>query len=261
VVIVSPVKDSPKGSRQNEHEHELPPGEGRRQFVRGTMVAATSIQGWVLFATFIGFGGLIRDLNFPLGAAVLSTFLIWAMPAQVLLVSGWAAGNAAAVIALAVGLSSVRMFPMTASLMPYLRPKRGGVFVQLLAAHFVAVTAWVEGSKRLPHMHKDRRVPFFFGMGMALVGLSTVSTLVGYELAGTLPHALATGLLFLTPISFLLQMSSNARDIVDKAALAFGLGFAPVFAEIGGQLDMLWTGLAGGSAAWLLHRILKRRKK
>ncbi len=223
--------------------------------------ASISIQGWVLFATFVGFGGLIRDLGFPLGAALLSTLLIWAMPAQVLLVSGWASGTATAVIALGIGLSSVRMFPMTASLTPYLRPKRGGVFVQLLAAHFVAVTAWVEGMKRLPHMHPGRRLPFFFGMGISLVAFSTLSTLIGFYLAGSLPHALATGLLFLTPISFLLQMTNNARDIVDKAALAFGLGLAPVFAEIGGRFDMLWTGLVGGTAAWLLHRLLKRRKK
>lgn len=258
--IVAPVQDSSKRS-PSEHETELPPGEGRRQFVRGMVTSATSIQGWVLFATFLGFGGLIRDLGFPLGAALLSTLLIWAMPAQVLLVGGWAAGNPAPVIALAVGLSSVRMFPMTASLMPYLRPKRGGVFVQLLAAHFVAVTAWVEGLRRLPHMHSGRRVPFFFGLGMTLVVLSGFSTVVGFYLAGSLPHALATGLLFLTPISFLLQMSLNARDIVDKAALIFGLGFAPFFAVVGGRFDMLWTGLAGGSAAWLLHRFLRRRKQ
>ncbi len=124
-----------------------------------------------------------------------------------------------------------------------------------------AVTAWVEGMKRLPHMHEERRIPFFFGMSTTLVFLSMISTLVGYELAGLLPRALATGLLFLTPISFLLQLSNNARDIVDKSALVFGLALAPVFAEIGGRLDMLWTGLTGGGMAWALHYFLKRRKK
>jgi hypothetical protein len=31
-----------------------------------------------------------------------------------------------------------------------------------------------------------------------------------------------------------------------------------VFAIYGGRLDLLWTGLAGGAAAWLVHRVRRR---
>jgi predicted branched-subunit amino acid permease len=214
----------------------------------------------VLFASFIGFGGLIRDIGFPLGAAVLSTLLVWALPAQVLLVGGYAAGNAAPVIALAVALSSVRLFPMTAAILPYLRGARRAMGVQLVAAHFVAVTAWIEGMRHLPKLPQEGRLPFFFGLAVPLVLSSMVSTAIGYQLAGTLPRALAIGLLFLTPLSFLIQLSHNARDIVDRLALLFGLLLAPVFAEFGGRLDLLWTGLVGGAAAWGVHRYLKKRQ-
>jgi predicted branched-subunit amino acid permease len=214
----------------------------------------------VLFASFIGFGGLIRDIGFPLGAAILSTLLVWALPAQVLLVGGYAAGNAAPVIALAVALSSVRLFPMTAAILPYLRERRRSTVVQLLAAHFVAVTAWIEGMRHLPKLPTEARVPFFFGLAVPLVISSMISTAIGYHLAGTLPRALAIGLLFLTPLSFLIQLSHNARDIVDRLALLFGLLLAPFIAEFGGRLDLLWTGLVGGAAAWGVHRFLKRRR-
>jgi predicted branched-subunit amino acid permease len=227
--------------------------------LRGAWAGITSVQGLVLFASFIGFGGLCRGVEFPLGAALLSVLLVWALPAQVLLVGGYAAGNAAAAIALAVGLSSVRLFPMAASLVPYVRGPRAGVAVQFLVAHFVAVTAWIEGMRRLPTLPREARVPFFFGLAGLLVLSSMVSTTIGFQLAGTLPRALAAGLLFLTPLSFLIQLSHNARDFVDRAALAFGLALAPVVAEVGGRLDLLWTGLIGGAAAWAAHRFIKRR--
>ncbi|HXL68006.1 MAG TPA: branched-chain amino acid ABC transporter permease, partial [Xanthobacteraceae bacterium] len=75
----------------------------------------------------------------------------------------------------------------------------------------------------------------------------------------TLPHALATGLLFLTPISFLLALTRNARDLVDDLSLAFGLALAPVMALYAGTLDLLWTGLVGGTAAYAAHRIWEKR--
>lgn len=235
------------------------PASGARWLMRGAWAAATSVQGLVLFAAFIGFGGLCRDVDFPLGAAVLSIALVWALPAQVLLVGGYAAGNAAPVIALAVGLSSVRLFPMAASLIPYLRGHRGGIGAQLLAAHFVAVTAWIEGMKRLPKLPREARMPFFFGLAGLLVVSSMVSTLIGFHLAGTLPRSLAAGLLFLTPLSFLIQLAHNGRDLVDRLSLAFGLVLAPFIAEIGGRLDLLWTGLIGGGAAWAVHRFRRGR--
>ena len=231
-----------------------------RWFLRGARVAATSVQGLVLFASMVGFGGLCRDIGFPIGAAMLSSALIWALPAQVLVVGGYAAGNAAPVIALAVALSSIRLFPMTAALMPYLRGRKSGVGVQLLAAHFIAVTAWIEGMRRLPSTPVDGRLPFFFGIGCLLVTSATAATLGGFLLAGTLPRSLAIGLLFLTPLSFLIQLSHNARDMVDRLALAFGLVLAPFMAEIGGRLDLLWTGLVGGTAAWAVHRFVKMRR-
>jgi predicted branched-subunit amino acid permease len=226
---------------------------------QGIWTSATSIQGVVLFASFIGFGGLIRDIGFPLGAAILSTLLVWALPAQVLLAGGYAAGSAAPVIALAVALSSIRLFPMTAAILPYLRGRSRGIGgMQFVAAHFVAVTAWIEGMRHLPKLPAEARLPFFFGLAVPLVISSMVSTAIGYYLAGTLPRALAIGLLFLTPLSFLIQLSHNARDIVDRLALLFGLLLAPLMAEFGGRFDLLWTGLVGGVAAWGVHRFMKR---
>ncbi len=219
-----------------------------------------SQQGYVLWATFVGFGGLVHDANFPLGAALLSTLLVWAIPAQVLLIGGYGAGTPAAAIALAVGLSSARLLPLVVSILPLLRSKRGMV-VQLFAAHFIALGAWVEGMRLLPPLKAENRMPFFLGFAAIFVTGGLIATVIGFALAGTLPRPLALGLVFLTPISFLLALARNARDRVDVLSLIFGLALTPLFAVYGGTLDLLWTGLAGGTAAWAIHRLRKRRRK
>jgi predicted branched-subunit amino acid permease len=231
-----------------------PPEEAPRVWVwRGVRAGMTSLQGIVLFAGFIGFGGLIRDIGFPLGAALLSTILVWALPAQLLIVGGFAAGSPAPVIALAVGLSSVRFFPIVASIMPMIRGK-SGLGTQLFASHFVAVSAWVESIRLIPPLPAHARMPFFLGLSNYFLWGSVVTTVIGYLLAGTLPQALANGLVFLTPISFLLQLIRNARDLVDRLALVLGLALTPVFAQFGGSLDLLWIGLIGGFAAYGIAR-------
>ena len=240
-----------------EHSPEPPLG-GRRSFARGLLAGFTSVQGLVLFASYVGFGGLCAGIGFPMGAAVFSSFLIAALPSQLLLIGGYAAGSGALVIALAVSLSAARLFPLVVTLLPYLRG-RGRFWVQLFATHFVAVTVWVESKRLLPPLPSEGRLPFFFGMVAAFNIGSVAATLIGYMLAGQLPHALAVGLTFLTPISFLLALTRNSRDLVDYLSLAFGLALAPLFAEFGGRLDLLWTGLVGGTAAWLIHRARKTR--
>lgn len=236
-----------------------PPEEAPRVWVwRGVRAGLTSVQGIVLFAGFIGFGGLIRDIGFPLGAALLSTVLVWALPAQLLIVGGFAAGSSAPVIALAVGLSSVRFFPIVASIMPMIRGK-SGLGTQLFASHFVAVSAWVESIRLVPPLPAYARMPFFLGLSNYFLWGSVVTTVIGYFLAGTLPQALANGLVFLTPISFLLQLIRNANDLVDKSALLLGLALTPVFAVYGGSFDLLWIGAIGGGAAYAIGRWRRKR--
>lgn len=234
----------------------LPPP--RVWYWRGMRAGLSSVQGMVLFAGFIGFGGLIRDVGFPLGAAVLSTLVVWALPAQLIIVGGFVAGNPLPVVALAVGLSSVRFFPMVASIMPTIRGK-SGLGTQLLASHFVAVSAWVESIRLMPAIPVEARLPFFFGLSNIFLFGSIAASLAGYLLAGTLPQALVNGLVFLTPISFLLQLIRNSHDTVDWLALAMGLSLAPLFAQFGGSLDLLWIGLIGGSVAYGVGRWRRAR--
>jgi hypothetical protein len=62
-------------------------------------------------------------------------------------------------------------------------------------------------------------------------------------------------LLFLTPMSFLVSTARNARQMVDRLALALGLVIAPALAWWQVGLDLMWTGIAGGTVAYAVHRL------
>jgi predicted branched-subunit amino acid permease len=77
---------------------------------------------------------------------------------------------------------------------------------------------------------------------------------IGYFLTASLPPLLTAAMLFLTPMSFLISTARNARTLADRSALALGLIILPllVYADVG--LDLMWTGIIAGTAAYGIHR-------
>jgi hypothetical protein len=82
-----------------------------------------------------------------------------------------------------------------------------------------------------------------------------VGTVAGYWLVGSLPPLLTAALLFLTPMSFLISTTRNCRLLMDWLALGLGITLGPVLAFWQVGLDLLWTGIIGGSAAYGIHRL------
>lgn len=230
-----------------------------KPFLRGVRHAA-GLPSIVLMCSLVGVGGLARDVGFPMWAGVLSTVLLWAGPAQVLLFGSLAAGQSLAAIAITVSLSSIRFFPMVVSLLPLLRGPGVGTGKLLLASHFVAVTAWTEGRRLLPHQPIEERWPFFIGFSAMVMLAASFATGAGYYLIGALPPSLAAALLFTTPVFFTLSLAAGSRTLADWTALALGFALAPVAASLVGQdFDLLLVGLAGGTAAYLVHRLRRGR--
>ena len=216
---------------------------------------ALAFPAWIVGVTFLGVGSLARDVGFPLGATLLSTVLVWAGPAQVILFGGLATGMAWPSLALAVSLSSIRFLPMAMSILPLLRRPGQGLGTQVLAAHFVAVTVWIESLRALPTLRPAERLSFLLGLAGAMMAVSTVLTAVGYQLVGVLPAPLSAGLLFVTPIFFAASLVAGAREAADWVALVLGFTLAPVATlVVGKDSDLLVAGLASGTAAYLLRR-------
>ena len=224
-------------------------------FFSGVKTALMSVFALVLAGTYIGIGALTHDFGLSSWWLAISTVLVWAAPAQVILITTVTTGAALFEIALAVTLSAVRLFPMVVALMPVLRGPTTRLRDLLLPTHFTAVSMWVESLRLLPSIEYQWRIPFCNGMSAGYMATATVFGFVGFYLAAGLPPLLAGALLFLTPMSFLMSTARNARMMVDKLGLVLGLLIGPLLTYLDVNLDLMWTGLVGGTLAYLVHRI------
>lgn len=227
-----------------------------RSFFRVGARSAIALPAWIVAFSMLGVGSLARDAGHPLGAALASTLVIWAAPAQLILYGTLASGGLVVAAALAVALSAIRLMPMVMAIWPYLRRPGLGLGRQLAIAHLVAATTWIDGMRRLPLLEPPQRVPYFLGFGTTCLGLSIVMTGIGYVLVGALPPALAAGLLCLTPVYFGVSLIGSARNIVDGLAVLLGFALLPLAQQgVGTDFDLLVTGLLGGTIAYAAGRL------
>lgn len=227
-------------------------------FAAGIAAAFRTVLTYTLFATYLGVGALAHDLHFSPLWAILATALVWAAPAQMILLTALGSGGTALQAAIAVSLSGIRLMPMVVALLPMLRGPKTRSWHLLLPAHFIAVTVWVESMRLVPGIPRERRVAFVNGLGTGVMGTTVVSTLVGYHLAATLPPLFGAAVLFLTPVSFLLSTAGNSRQLVDRLALLLGLVLLPLANRLNTGVDMLLAGVSAGTIAYVVDRLRRR---
>jgi hypothetical protein len=194
-------------------------------------------------------------LAFHHGGLHCRPYLVWAAPAQVILISALGAGSALFEAALAVSLSAIRLLPMVIALLPLIRRPDTRLRDLLLPTHFTSVSMWVESLRLLPTQSREYRIAFCNGLSVGFLTAATSCGFVGYYLAAGLPPLLAGALLFLTPMSFLMSTARNAQMLVDRLALVFGLLLGPTLSLLDVGLDIMWTGVVGGTVAYAVHRL------
>lgn len=222
-------------------------------FRRG-FATAIGVPGLILLGGSAGFGALAHDGGLSLFNTLFMMGVFFALPAQVALTDQIARGASLAAGALAAALTGVRLLPMTVALVPYLRGRAGPRWWLLLAAHYVAVTAWLEGWRRLPALPAELRLVYFLGIGTGMIMATLVGSALGYGLAGAVPRLVAAGLLFLTPIYFLLSLLAASSGRSDQLAIVLGLMLGPVLYLVAPGFDLLGTGLIGGTLAHVIGR-------
>jgi predicted branched-subunit amino acid permease len=213
----------------------------------------STIMTLVLFATYLGIGALAHDTHFSLAWALVSTALVWAGPAQIILISTLGSGATALQAAIAVTVSAVRLFPMVVSVMPMMRTPQTKRRHLVLVAHLTAVTLWVECFRFLPHVPRERRITFVHGLGAGLVVVCLTATTTGYFLAANLSPLLGAAILMLTPLAFLFSTARNCEELADFLALALGLALYPLAAKLDSGVDILVSGVTAGTIAYAVH--------
>ena len=220
-----------------------------------------SLPAIILMLSFVGFCSLTVQAGIPPAQVVFMTGIVWALPAKVILVSSILSGASLATAFLAVTLSSVRLMPMVAALVPELRTPKTPTWLLLLLSHFIAITAWVFAMERVHAVPRRHRATFFAGFGITLVATNMALVGIVYRLVADFPPIVAGCLFFLTPVYFLASIWNSARHPVVYAALAIGLAAGPVCYWIAPEFDILLAGLGGGTLAWLGERCWRMRKE
>jgi predicted branched-subunit amino acid permease len=225
----------------------------RYWFVQG-MRGIWSVPAVILMLSFVGFAAFTAEAGVPVEQVMFMTGIVWALPAKVILVGSMLSGANLAAAFVAVSLSSVRMMPMVASLVPELRSRTTPTWVLLILSHFVAITAWVFAMERVSSVPRERRAIFFAGFGVTLTTTNMLIVGVAYNLMTQMPPIVAGCLFFLTPVYFLTSLWVSARHRVVHWALGIGLVLGIVFHELAPEFDILLAGLVGGTIAWATER-------
>jgi hypothetical protein len=236
------------------------PGYDWRGLPQGAS-AAVSLAGVVMAASFIGFGALLRSVNFELLAGLATVPLIWALPGQVVFVDSIHKGLGLAATSLAVSITAVRLMPLTVLVLAQTRVKGAARWPELIAAHFVAITLWLLSNLKIEHVPYRRRLPWLIGLGGMLCGSMIGFSTLGYFLADRLPVPLAASLVFFTPAFFLVSLLSGIRWRFEYGALVLGAIIGPLTYRIAPEFDLFVAGIAGGSLAFLLHGLALRFRR
>jgi predicted branched-subunit amino acid permease len=228
-----------------------------RWFLAG-MRGLFSLPAVILMISFVGFAAFALQSGVSRGEAMFMTATVWALPAKMILIGTMTSGANLLAIFLAVTLSSIRMMPMVASLVPEMRTSRTPTWLLLLLSHFVAITAWVFAMGSFKDVPREGRVAYFAGFGMTLVAVNTALVGICYGLVSSFPPVVAGLLFFLTPAYFIASIWATGRQSVVRVAFIVGAISGPLLAVVMPGFDILVAGLGGGTLAYLFDRFVIR---
>ena len=223
-----------------------------RHALRAGAREALGVPAAVLGAGFLGYGSLAGDAGYSIWLTLTATLAIWALPGQLVLLDMWQAGAPLIAVILAVSLANARFLPMTMTLMPMLRDDSHPTWRYYLAAHLVAMVAWVACMRRCPGMPARERLHFFMGFGTVCVVSCAVMVAIGYLIADAIPQQLQIGLVFLSPLYFFVIMAGEVRSRLMALALGCGAVAGPLCQLYSPQWGVLMAGVGGGSVAFLI---------
>jgi predicted branched-subunit amino acid permease len=200
---------------------------GRGRVLRKALLDSLSLPAFILLSTMMGFGSLARSTGFAPEMAALATAFIWGLPGQLAMVELTATGQGVIAIVFACSLANARFFPMVVSFIP---------------------------AMSRPHIDPAYRRLYYVAFALTILGAAVAGTLLGYHVSAVLPRPLVLGLIFLSPLFFALVLSA-VSGACERASLLLGCAVVPVAHQFFPAVDLLLTGLVGGSAGFLLGRV------
>ena len=232
---------------------EAPGGLSDRDLLRKAVIGAAGFPSIVLFASMTGFGSLCRASDLSLGIALGATAGIWGLPGQLAMVELHAAGGELLAVVMAVSLANARFLPMALVILPLLRlglTRRVWLFGMV---QVMSLNPWAATLREAGRLTGHQRRLYFVSFAAVCVSAALAGTTFGYLATGALPRPLTLGLIFLNPLFFAL-LFAGLKERSTVFALVLGAVAGPLLHLLSPDWGLLATGVAAGSAAFLLTR-------
>jgi len=219
---------------------------------------AFGVPAAILFAGMLGFGAMGQANGLDIWLTSATSFFMFALPGQVVLVEMLVLSASGVTIAVAVTLTATRFFTMCLTLFSQFPEKQRSSFYYLVV-HLVAMTAWAVSMRDFPKIKPEERLSYFTGFAFVCWAVSTPATVLGYLVAGQVPSYINLGLVFINPLFFLLTFT-EVKPRANRMAILLG---GPI-----GLLSYLWfpdyslliAGLFGGTVAYMVDKHFRIRQ-
>ena len=230
----------------------------RRAAFREGVRAAVGAPAAVLFAGMVGFGALGHASQTDVWLMAISSWAVLALPGQIVMIEMLSHSASWLAIVLAVTLTSSRFVVMVVTLFSQFDDRDRGPRLYA-GVHLLAMTAWALSMRDFPAMSRERRAPFFLGLGLVCALVTMPGTVLGYWLTSSVHPAVTLGLVLINPLFFLLTFA-EVRPWANRLAIVLGCVVGPLTYLVNPDLSLLVTGLVAGSVGyWVDRRWLRPR--
>jgi len=231
---------------------------GRNQVMRKALFDALSLPAFILLFTMMGFGSLARGAGFGWDMAAAASLLIWGLPGQLAMVELTSTGQGFVAIVFACSLANARFLPMVVSFIPAMGRGRSGFARLALDAQLLSINSWAMCLREFPNVDPPLRHLYYVTFAGSILFAAVLGTLLGYHGAVLLPPSIVLGLIFVSPLFFALVLSA-VPGRAQRISLLLGCAIVPLAHYLVPSVDLLVTGVVGGSLGFAAGRIWKDR--
>jgi len=226
---------------------------GNSAVMRKAVLDALSLPAFILLFTMMGFGSLARGAGFGADMAAVATLFIWGLPGQLAMVELTSTGQGLVTIVFACSLANARFLPMVVSFVPALSRGRSNLFGMSLDAQLLSINSWAVCLREFPVIDSQFRHRYYVTFASCILLAAVMGTLLGYHGAVLLPAAVVLGLIFVSPLFFALVLSA-VPDRAQRLSMLLGCATIPLASFLLPSVDLLLTGLVGGSVGFALGK-------
>ena len=130
---------------------------------------------------------------------------------------------------------------------------------KLLWAHLISPTGWAELSKAKNELEERELLYFFKGLTLALVTITSLTTVIGYKLYYLLPSEIVSIPVFIMPL-YLTILMLRAVEIYYRVAVVSGGIICPMLFPYFGDWSLIIAGLCGGTLGLAINFFFNKDK-